>query len=434
MGETGSRKSETASLAQRHYGKGMDRTHLPGSWENTANYNEAVGFYAKDCLFVVDDWLLRGTLSDMERANRDADRLMRGQGNGAGRGRCSYDGKPRPARPSRCLMMATAEAVPDGLSLGARMFILPLGKEDIDCAKLTECQRHAENGTFAAAMAGYLSWLAGARGSVRADIREQVEAHRNTYLKEHPRLHPRTATIAAELLGGFTAFLWFAEQVGAIDGPRQKELFDTMVSAMDAAVVRQKRQHRDQDPVEQYLQLLGELFASGRAHLQNLSGGCPDENPQRWGWAEKTYRVPKPPTATGTTAASAAGSGDEEQAEGQWEERTVWQVQGQHIGYISVTYLYLLPAVSLGAVQELARRTNTNLPLTPKTLGRELHRKGVIELREEKRGVYTQRVNVASKRIEVYCLAPHRVLAPEFSHPWDPEDGPPPTLDDLLDA
>ena len=100
-GPHGVGKSELAALCQQHYGPAMDRLHLPGSWSSTANATEGLTFAAKDALLVVDDYAPRGAAGDRQRLERDADRLLRAQGNRAGRQRMHRDGGlRRPDRPA----------------------------------------------------------------------------------------------------------------------------------------------------------------------------------------------------------------------------------------------------------------------------------------------------------------------------------------------
>jgi hypothetical protein len=93
-GPTGTGKTELAALAQQHYGAGMDARHLPGSWSSTGNSLEGLAFAAKDALLVVDDFAPGGSIYDVSRYHREADRLLRAQGNRSGRGRMRPDGDP----------------------------------------------------------------------------------------------------------------------------------------------------------------------------------------------------------------------------------------------------------------------------------------------------------------------------------------------------
>src|SRR4029078_2675911 len=76
-GRTGTGKSELAAVLQQHFGARMNARNLPGNWSSTANALEASAFAAKDCIFVVDDFLPTGTLFDVQHLNREADRLLR---------------------------------------------------------------------------------------------------------------------------------------------------------------------------------------------------------------------------------------------------------------------------------------------------------------------------------------------------------------------
>ena len=87
VGQTGIFKSELAALSQQHFGAGMDARHLPASWASTGNALEAIAFAAKDALLVVDDFAPHGNAGDVARLNREAERVLRAQGNSSGRQR-----------------------------------------------------------------------------------------------------------------------------------------------------------------------------------------------------------------------------------------------------------------------------------------------------------------------------------------------------------
>ena len=84
IGPTGVGKTELAALLQQHCGKHLTARNLLGSWISTANANESLCFTAKDALLVIDDFAPRGGKGDLDRLNRDADRLLRAVGNHAG--------------------------------------------------------------------------------------------------------------------------------------------------------------------------------------------------------------------------------------------------------------------------------------------------------------------------------------------------------------
>src|SRR5262249_18689463 len=111
-GPTGQGKSELAALALQHYGAELDARHLPGSWLSTGNSLEGLAFAAKDCLLVIDDFAPTGSTHDIQRFHREADRILRAQGNAAGRLRMRADTTLKAAKPPRCLILSTGEDTP----------------------------------------------------------------------------------------------------------------------------------------------------------------------------------------------------------------------------------------------------------------------------------------------------------------------------------
>lgn len=98
-GETGAFKSEVAALHQQHFGAAMDRLHLPGTWSSTGNALEALAFFGKDALVVIDDFAPQGNSADVARYHAAADRVFRAAGNHAGRSRLDSTTKLREPKP-----------------------------------------------------------------------------------------------------------------------------------------------------------------------------------------------------------------------------------------------------------------------------------------------------------------------------------------------
>jgi hypothetical protein len=99
-GGTGLFKTAFAALVQQHFGSEMDAAHLPAAWSSTANSLEAVMFHAKNAVLVIDDFAPTGAHADVQRMHKDADRVLRAQGNRSGRGGCArmdrFDRRSRP--------------------------------------------------------------------------------------------------------------------------------------------------------------------------------------------------------------------------------------------------------------------------------------------------------------------------------------------------
>jgi hypothetical protein len=215
-GPTGAGKTELAALAQQHWGAGLDARHLPGSWASTGNSLEGLAFAAADALLCVDDFAPTGSTTDVARVHREADRLLRAQGNRSGRMRCRPDGTLRPARMPRGTILSTGEDVPRGQSLRARALVLELAPGDVDWGRVSACQRDAAANVYALAMAGYVRHLAADYHDIRQGLAAATAHPRERILAEG--LHARTPGIIADLAAGWQHWLDFAAEVGAIDG------------------------------------------------------------------------------------------------------------------------------------------------------------------------------------------------------------------------
>lgn len=142
-GRTGVFKTELSALIQQHFGADFDARRLPTSFTSTANTNEALAFTVKDGVLVVDELHPPASGGEREQMYRDAARLLRSQGNAAGRGRMRADGSLRPSKPPRGLILATGEELARGQSVHARLLTLEVRAGSIDAEKLTACQTDA---------------------------------------------------------------------------------------------------------------------------------------------------------------------------------------------------------------------------------------------------------------------------------------------------
>jgi hypothetical protein len=281
-GPTGAFKTELAALGQQHFGAGFDSRHLPGSWSSTANSNADLLFVAKDVLLVIDDFAPTGSRHDVQKQHRDAERVIRGQGNQAGRGRMNADGSQRPARPPRGLLLSTGEDVPGQQSLRARIVVINVDPGAIDRAKLLVAQARGGDGVFAKATAGYLQWLA-ANGIDR--IRLHV-LERARYLRESVTAgeHRRSAANLAQLACGLEVFLTFATETGAITVVDGGVTWERCWLALMRTASTQSEHQRETDPPRLFLSHLGGAIMSGRAYLDGADGGPPGASPEAWGY------------------------------------------------------------------------------------------------------------------------------------------------------
>ena len=259
---------------------------LPANWSSTENSLEGLAFLAKDCVLVVDDFKPGGMAQDQVGGSHHgkADRLLRAQGNRSGRGRMRVDGTLRPEKPPRGLIISTGEDVPRGASLQARMVLVDVAKDRVNWSKVTECQRDAESGRYAAAMAGFLGWLASDYEKHRRLVKDRAAELRAKRPLQAD--HGRTVDNAASLLAGFNAFLEFAKKYEAITREEADALYKRGVKALKAVAARQEQRHREQDPVNRYLELLRAAFACRKARLEGIAQQMPTDA-ERWGWSNR---------------------------------------------------------------------------------------------------------------------------------------------------
>jgi hypothetical protein len=387
-GPTGAGKTELAALAQQHYGAGLDARHLPGSWASTGNALEGLAFTAAHALLTVDDFAPGGTAADVARMHREADRLLRAQGNRAGRQRMRADGGLRPAKPPRGLILSTGEDVPRGQSLRARLLTLELAPGELVWSRLCACQREATAGRYAEALAGFVRWLAPRYAAVRDGLRAEAAALRGRACAEG--LHARTPGIVADLAVGWRHWLDYALAVGAI-GAAEREALDRRVwAALQEAGANQSEHLAAAEPCGLFLRLLAGALASGRAHCAGPDGDAPAAS-AAWGWR-----------ATGDS----------------------WAPLGRCVGWVDGADLYLEPEAAFAEAQELARHQGDSLPVSPRTLWRRLRERGLLASWDDARQRHTVRRRLGGhERREVLHL---RADALSTSARPSPPSPPPP--------
>ncbi|MDA0660989.1 MAG: DUF927 domain-containing protein [Planctomycetota bacterium] len=283
-GQSGTGKTELASLIQQFFGSEMNALNLPANWSSTSNSLEALAYRTKDCLMVVDDFCPIGSQADIQRYHKDADRLLRGQGNNSGRQRMTATSDLQPTKYPRGIIISTGEDIPRGQSLRARLLILETKDGDVDFVKLTELQNHAENGVFAQCMASYLQFRAADYGRFKDRFSKLSSKYRTDFSTE---AHKRTADMSGQLLAAMDLFLEFAVQLGSINDSGKESHLSRLEKILCDLTDSQSMHQSDSDPSAKFFPLLSEAIMAGRAHLAAYSAKGEDEvprNPGNFGW------------------------------------------------------------------------------------------------------------------------------------------------------
>ena len=386
-GETGAFKSELAALYQQFFGAGMDRLHLPGSWSSTGNAIEAMAFYAKDTLLVVDDFAPQGAAVDVVRYHTAADRVFRAAGNHAGRGRLDSSANLRESKPPRALILSTGEEIPRGHSIRARLFFLELEKGAIAPRALSECQGDGREGRYVEAMAAFIQRVAGRYEDVRAAFDRRLADFRTAATGS--TAHARTPEIVANLQAGFELYLDFCVACGAIDGPERDPLSARCWEALQEAAAMQAKHHQATEPTARYVEVLVALLSSGRAHLEARNGGAPSGLQRSYGWR-------------------CDSSGN-------------WSPLGDCIGWVEGDDIYLEPAAAFRLVQAAARDGGEVLAISEQTLRKRLNDKHVLASVDKSEGRLPSAELLGGSLKHVLHLSRERLL-PEAPADFETDD------------
>lgn len=378
-GATGSFKSTLSALLVSHFGD-FSETDLPLSFESTANANERSLFLLKDTVAVVDDWRPAVSRSDASEMDRKAQRLLRAVGNRQGRGRMTPDTALRRSYPPRGVVIATAEALPEGPvfeSATARFLSMHLSRDDVDRKELSAMQRDRE--ALKAAMAGYATWIGANYERLARELPGKREAARDRLRATLAQdAHPRTPDAVAVLSEGFCTFLSFAVQAGALDTARGQELTRRVEGGLIEAAEAHAEATSGGDPATAFVGLLRTLFAADRAYAKDReSGAQPDE------WAKLGW----------------------EEIDTENRHDFVPAKNAAFVGWADAEFVYLDKNAAYAAVAGFAARGNIPFGIKPHALWKALARAGKSAT-DEGRSDAVARIEGKSKRVIQLPRAP----------------------------
>jgi hypothetical protein len=348
-GPSGVFKTALAAVCQQHFGAGMGASHLPASFASTANALEWLAGEVGDALLVVDDFAPTGGPGDAT-LEALAERLFRAVGNQQGRGRLRGDGQIRVPPAPGGLVLATGEQVPVMRSIQARLLIVEVGPGEVQRGELEGCQRAGQEGLLAAAMGGFVSWVAGQYEAGQAALVQRVRELRSRW--QGVAGHARGAEALAELQAGAELFFRFAEERAAVSRGEREEWEGRMEGALAEVGRRQQGTPEVGDVVSRFVSGLRGALLSGRAHVADGQGRAPGKKAGEWGWQR-----------------SGAGRG--------------WVARGICIGWVVGRELYLDSAASYGVVQEAVG--GAGLEVSETTLRQRLRERGLLASTDQAR-------------------------------------------------
>jgi phage/plasmid primase-like uncharacterized protein len=369
-GRSGVQKSSLAAVFMAHHGDFPDRTALNLGWSSSENYLEQITFTLKDTVAPVDDFVASPEQRDLQNK---AARLVRAQGNLAGRGRMTADTGLRPSRAPRGLLLVTGEAYPQGESVFARTFTIDMEAGMVRLEALTAAQRPESLWRLPHAMAGYLAWLA-------PQMRNGLAAEARTFFLETRSglqgngTHLRVPEIIAQLAAGQHFALRFAVEAGALSDAEATAREAEGLDALRRVGQQQGAQVAERRPTRIFLEMLQGLLVERRFQL--LRTHQPTEE-------AKALPVP--------------------------------------LGWADNAHLYLIPRVAVGEVTRACREQGVLLAVDEARLIRELVEDGIAD-GETERAHRTRTARVGGKVRRVLRLnraAIERVIEGPFALPED---------------
>ncbi len=281
--ETGSLKSTLAAIFLSHYGNFTYKT-LPEGWASTDNALEKSIFATKDAPIVIDDFAPQASGMEAQNYERRANRIIRAIGNHSPRTRMNADTSLREGYPSRGLVISTAEQLPSGQSILARVLPVEVLRDTVNKDLLTIAQREAEH--LPKAMAGYLLWLAAHWDAIKSEFQERI-----TILRDEMRgdYHLRTPEMFANLLLGIKLGLTFAAESGAISETEAKTLFINAKVEIKSLAESQSEHVKDELPTQRFINVLESLISQGNLYLKDMEGNAESDGKTWLGWFDKDY-------------------------------------------------------------------------------------------------------------------------------------------------
>jgi len=282
--ETGSLKSTLAAIFLCHYGTFTYKT-LPEGWASTDNALEKSIFATKDAPIVIDDFAPQSSGMEAQKYENRANRIIRAIGNHSPRTRMNADTSLREGYPSRGLVISTAEQLPSGQSILARVLPIEVLRDTVNKNLLTTAQKEAD--FLPKAMAGYLTWLVKNWDAIKANFQDRIAILRDEMRGDE--MHLRTPEMFANLLLGIKLGLTFATESGAITKAEAKALFINAKSEIKSLAESQSEHVRDELPTQRFINVLESLISQGEFYLSDMEGNAEGGGTTWLGWFDADF-------------------------------------------------------------------------------------------------------------------------------------------------
>ena len=371
QGTTGTYKSAVVGVVQALFGKTFNGSNLPENWSSTGNAIEKKAALAKDAMFVVDDFVARGTQSDVARMHRDAERVLRSQGNQSGRDRMTSTTELRGANVPKGMICATGEDLPNGHSLQARLVIINMKKGSTDTGVLSQLQDYAQTGDLAQLNANFIRWIAAAADD--GIIEQYFNDALSSCAKQLPAEgHARTRDNLSQMLTGLWIYLQYAVDVGVMHLEAADIFKLQAIKTVLALSQIQAGVDKDASDAERFVKVLQSALSMGSCHLAAQGGGSPKYH-----------------TAAGWKL---TGSGEYQKIEG----------QGVKVGWMNDKHVFIDVTAAQKVVKQLSQAAGNYLGSSDRAVIKALYEANMLA--EVSKDRLTIKVTVEGQRRNLLCM------------------------------
>lgn len=294
-GQTGTFKSTFVGYVLSHFGRYYNR-RFTATFQETFNQAREKTFYAKDALYVVDDYNPQGDKRAMAKMDAIADAVITAIADRAERGGLGANREMKAEKPARCTCIMTGEQLPN-LNQGRvlRLYIVDVARGEIaeDARSLEPYAQMARQGDFRTCMHGYIAWLLSRWDGIKEDIYERLEEAKDIVYADAqlPRKYARMLATGAQLLLGAGLMLDYLAYVGVEDRDR-KQMLEHAWAAIRENIIRQGDAIDEATPARRYIAAVQSLIHTGRTSVINMTDSnwiMQAKRPHFIGWVDEEY-------------------------------------------------------------------------------------------------------------------------------------------------
>lgn len=288
LGKSNAKKSTLAALTLCFFGN-FDNKSLPGSFKDTENSLEKIGFILKDILTVIDDFHPSSSIY-MAKLNQTAQAVCRMYGDRTGKNRMNADGSLRVNYPVRGNAIITGEDVPAvGLSGQARFVAVEILPDDVNLDILSEVQAKSE--CLSECMREYILWLAEQFSELPKTLCDRFLKIRTSAQNGG---HGRIAEAIAHLQLSMELWSVFLSVKNIINAEEAEAIKAESWSILKELAEKQNESLTEEKPTYLFLSALRELITTKKVYIQTLGEEkdtiyCGSIGSPPIGWVDKDY-------------------------------------------------------------------------------------------------------------------------------------------------